>query len=79
MTHVIYVPLTQKPETGMHVTYIFSADMKTSFVTGIYHSMGPVAGPVIMTNLEHMIMDIMTNPIFKDLRLMINTKIQERI
>ena len=79
MIHIIYLPLTGKPETGIHVTYIINAGMKTPFVTGIYHSMGPVDGPVIMTDMKHMIMDVMTNPIFKDLQVMINTKIQEKI
>ena len=79
MIHVIYIPLTRKPETGIHVTYVISTDMKTSLVTGMYHSMGPVAGPTIMTNMEHMIMDVMTNPVFKDLQVMINTKMQEKV
>ena len=76
MIHVIHIPLSKKPETGLQITYVLTNNRKKYFVTNIYHLSGPETGPTTMTNMCHLIMDIMTGPIFTDLRNVIDAAIR---
>lgn len=78
MVHVIYIPLSKKPETGLQITYVLNADKKKYFVTNIYHLSGPEAGPTTMTNMCHLVMDVMTGPVFADLHSTIDTAIRKK-
>jgi len=78
MVHVIHIPLSKKPETGLQITYVLSNSRKKYFVTNIYHLSGPEIGPTTMTNMCHLVMDIMTGPAFADLHKLIDTAIRKK-
>lgn len=71
------IELTKRPRTTMLVEYNQPLDKPLSpfFVTGMYHQQhdGVV---VIMTNLCHVIMDIMTTGYFAPLRIQIEHEIE---
>lgn len=78
MIHTVYLPITDKPQTGIQITYVIDTNSDTYFVTDMYHSIGSYPFSVVVTNMCHMIMDIMTNPIFSGLRSAIDAKIREK-
>ena len=76
--HHIIIPITKKPGTAIHVHYNQPLNNPNApfLVTGMYHYITLPNEGAIVTNMAHLIMDVMTTGYFAALRVQIDHEVE---
>jgi len=77
MYHII-IPITKKPETNIHVHYNQPLDNPNApfLVTNMYHYVTLPNEGALVTDMRHLIMDVMTTGYFAALRVQIDHEVE---